>query len=248
LSLYEEIENTECLKPSLWWLGQNSFVVKHHHTVFYIDPLFSRPDSLISPGEVTNADLILASNLEPRHFDPPAIQKILERSPKAKLVLPKSTAPEAFAAGIDYSRMTTTDSGLRVEYFRGGEYSRIYAIPAAFSKDSGPPALHWSPLGGFPHLCYLIRFGNCTIYHSGGTIPYDELAERLRPYNVTIALVPAGESMTEFAQLAADISARWVIPMESDPEKLERFTEHMLGHRPAQRFKLMGRGECWSLP
>lgn len=247
MSLFSDIEKAECVRPTLWWLGQNGFAIKHRHTTFYIDPVFDPAHPLISPDEISNADMVLVSNLDPAHFDPPTIQAILAASSRAKVVLPKSMAAEANAAGIDYSRMTTTDSGLRVEFFKGGEYSRIYAIPAAFSKDSEQAALHWSPLGGFPRLSYLIRFGTCTIYHCGGTVLYDELPERLKPYNVTIALVRAGESMPGFAQLAQDVSARWVIPMESDPERLERFTEHMLGHRPAQRFKLMTPGECWSL-
>ena len=50
--------------------------------------------------------------------------------------------------------MTTTDSDLRVEYFKGGLYGRVYSVPSAH------PELDWTPLGGYPHLGYLIRFGS----------------------------------------------------------------------------------------
>jgi hypothetical protein len=32
------------------------------------------------------------------------------------------------------------------------------------------------------------------------------------------------------------------------PSSSERFIEHMLGHRPAQRFKVFEAGEMWTVP
>jgi len=106
--------------------------------------------------------------------------------------------------------MTTTDSGLRIEYFKDNLYGRVYAVPSAH------PHLDWTAAGGYPYLGYLIRFGRWTIYHAGDCVLYPELAAHLRPFNVNVALLPIGPgnfSVSEAAQLASDIGAAWVIPM-----------------------------------
>ena len=41
--------------------------------------------------------------------------------------------------------MTTTDSGLRIEYFKDNLYARVYAVPSAH------PQLDWTPAGGYPY-------------------------------------------------------------------------------------------------
>jgi L-ascorbate metabolism protein UlaG (beta-lactamase superfamily) len=132
--------------------------------------------------------MVLATHAAPAHMHGETLRAILDASPKAKLVLPKSTAETAFALGVPYHRMTTTDSGLRVEYFKNGMYARIYAVPSA------NPELDATPLGGYPYLGYLIRCGDTTIYHAGACRTYETLADRLRPYNVTVAILPVAEA------------------------------------------------------
>jgi L-ascorbate metabolism protein UlaG (beta-lactamase superfamily) len=170
---------------------------------------------------------------------------ILSASPKAKVIIPKSAAESVHADGISYHRMTTTDADLRVEYFKNGVYGRVYSVP------SSREGLHWTPLGGYPYLGYLIRFGEFTIYHPGSCEPYEGLAERLNPYNVTVALLPLGEkhfSLQEAADLAKDASIRWLVPMQCDPDQLDRFALHMLSFKPEQRFKIFEPGEGWTIP
>src|SRR5437868_12642679 len=154
----------------------------------YIAPCVSAPrPRLVSPpleaGTVHHADMVLATSADPEHLDAPTVRAILGASKSAKLILPKSAADAANAAGIPYNRMTTTDAGLRVEYFKDNLYGRIYAVPSAH------PELDHSA-AGYPYLGYLIRFGRWTIYHAGDGAPYPELASRLRPFNVNIALLP----------------------------------------------------------
>ena len=100
----------------------------------------------------------------PGHLDAPSVGPMLETCRSAKLVLPKSAADSANAAGIPYNRMTTTDSGLRIEYFKDNLYGRVYAVPSAH------PQLDWTAAGGYPYLGYLIRFGRWTIYHAGDCV------------------------------------------------------------------------------
>jgi L-ascorbate metabolism protein UlaG (beta-lactamase superfamily) len=226
--------------------------------IFYVDPCLSNRsgrtrvfEAPLSPSEVADADMVLCTHQHEFHMDPGSLPEILRASPRAKVVLPKSTAPQAQAAGIPYERMTTTDSGLRVEYFKGGPYARVYCVPSAH------PELDWTPLGGYPCLGYLIRFGSCTIYHSGDCRSYDRLAGMLRPYNVTVALLPIDGNgnfeIAEAAQLAEDIGARWLIPMhygtfEDQKTDVNRFVDHMLGFRPSLGFKVLQPGQRWVIP
>jgi L-ascorbate metabolism protein UlaG (beta-lactamase superfamily) len=237
--LAEQIETTPCFSPTLWWLGTSGFALKYRAAILYIDPCLSEPGAPLRATDVTHAGLLLCTHAG--RLDADTIPAILAASPRAKLVLPKSVAGHANTLGIPYTRMVTTDSGLRVEYLD----DRIYAVPSARDQ------LDWTPLGGYPYLGYLVRFGSVTIYHAGDSVPYEGLADRLRPYSVTVALAPIGGrpgnfEIAEAAQLAEDIGARWLVPMNYAAS--ERFIEHMLGHRPAQRFKVFRAGEMWSVP
>lgn len=254
--LLAEIEATKTTTPTLWWLGHAGFVIKYATLTFYIDPCLSTPPGRtrteaapLAPDQIRNADLVLCTHGHADHMDAEALPAILRASSRTKLVLPKSAAEHANSLGIPYERMTTTDSDLRIEFFKDGLYGRVYAVPSAHDQ------LAWTPIGGYPYLGYLIRFGTCTLYHPGDCVLYDGIVERLRPYNVSVALLPISEknfSPSEAAQLAEDIRAQWLVPMHygtfDDGATLTHFVEHMLGHRPLQRFKVFRCGEKWTVP
>jgi L-ascorbate metabolism protein UlaG (beta-lactamase superfamily) len=245
LDLIAEIDQTLTATPTLWWLGRSAFIVRFANITFYVDPCLSRPGSPLSGSDVKHADMILATHAHPGHLDAASIVPMLEGSKRAKVILPKSAADDAHARGIAYPRMTTTDSDLRVEYFKDNLYGRIYSVPSAH------PALDWTAGGGYPYLGYLIRFGRWTVYHAGDGVPYDTLVNRLRPYNVNVALLPVGGknfSASEAAQLAEDIGASWLVPMHYEPAEEAAFVTHMLGQRPEQQFKVFEVGEKWTVP
>jgi L-ascorbate metabolism protein UlaG (beta-lactamase superfamily) len=239
--LAARIATAQCISPTLWWLGNSGFALKYRTAILYVDPDLSQPGAALDGGDVTHAGLILCTHSGRLNSD--TVPAMLAASPRAKLVIPKSAAEHAHSLGIPYARMVTTDAGLRVEYLD----DRIYAVPSSHGK------LDWTPLGGYPYLGYLVRFGGVTIYHAGDCVPYDDIVDRLRPYSVTVALLPVGGrpggfDIPEAAQLAQDIAARWLIPMGYSSSSSERFIEHMLGHRPAQRFKVFEAGEMWTVP
>ncbi|HEY3739828.1 MAG TPA: MBL fold metallo-hydrolase [Bryobacteraceae bacterium] len=261
-NLLERMEQTHTATPTLWWLGHCGFAIKYASLTFYVDPCLTTPpgmkrftDPPIAPQAVDNADLILCTHAHPAHMDPGTLVPMMESSPRVKVVVPKSAAEHARGLGIGFDRMTTTDSGLRVEYFKDSLYGRVYSVPSAH------PKLDWTPIGGYPYLGYLIRFEGITIYHAGDTVLYDDLALRLKPFNVTVAILPIGRGNLdsgEAAQLAEDMAATWLVPMHygsfenawDHPEspRVMGFIEHMLGHRPLQRFKVFEIGEGWTVP
>jgi L-ascorbate metabolism protein UlaG (beta-lactamase superfamily) len=244
MNLIEEIDQTITPTPTLWWLGHAGFIVRFATITFYVDPCLSRPGAPLQASDIRHADMILATHAHSGHLDPASVIPMLERSKRAKLVLPKSAAEQAHAAGISYHRMTTTDADLRIEYFKDDLYGRVYAVPSAH------PRLDWTADGGYPYLGYLIRFGRWTIYHAGDCVLYEGLAERLRPYNVSVALLPIGGnnfSVSQAAQLAADIGATWLVPLHYTGGA-EEFIDHLLGHRPDQQFMVFERCEKWTVP
>jgi len=272
-ALIDEIDQTGVAAPTLWWLGHAGFVIRFASITFYIDACLSTPPGTrrriaapLAADQIRQADMIFATHAHAGHMDGPSLVAMLEASRHAKLVLPRSTAEHALSAGVPYNRMTTTDAGLRIEYFKDRLYGRVYAAPSAH------PRLDYTQDGGYPYLGYIIRFGRSTIYHAGDGVPYDGLAERLRPYNVTVALMPVGGrnfSVSAAAQLAEDIGAAWVVPMhygtflnndpalnnsagdsgiDSPDDTENEFITHMLGHRPDQRFKIFQAGEKWTVP
>lgn len=243
--LIAEIDQTITATPTLWYLGHAGFVVRFATITFYVDPYLSGASSLLDPRQVRHADMIFATHAHPRHLDPASIVPMLAACSRAKVVLPKSAGDAAHAAGIDYARMTTTDSDLRVEYWKDNLYGRVYAVPSAH------PRLDWTAAGGYPYLGYLIRFGRWTIYHAGDCAPYEGLADRLRPFNVNVALLPVGGknfSASDAAELASGIGARWLVPMHTSSAGESAFVDHMLGQRPDQSFKLFQPGEKWTVP
>ena len=253
--LIREIDLTLTATPTLWWLGHSGFVVRFANITFYIDPCFSdlpgKPRLCAAPlsGElVHHADMILTTHAHPGHLDISAVKQMLEASPHARLVIPRGSADAAHAGGIPYERITPTDNALRIEYFKENLYGRIYAIPSAH------PQLDWTADRGYPYLGYLIRFGRWTIYHAGDCVLYSDLAARLRPFNVSVALLPVGGrnfSVNEAAQLAQDIDATWAVPMHYgtfEEDRESAFIAHMLGHRPEQRFRVFRCGEKWTVP
>src|SRR5207237_1070146 len=144
--LIREIDRTISVTPALWWLGHSGFVIRFATITFYIDACFSslpsQPRLIAAPltgGEVRHADMILSTHAHAGHLDAPAIISMLQASPHAKLVLPKSAAHQANAAGIPFERMTTTNADLRIEYFKDNLYARVYAVPSAH------PQLDWTP-------------------------------------------------------------------------------------------------------
>lgn len=234
-----EITAADCPEPRLWWLGGLTFAIKYRGIVFYVDPAWG-------DLAVSNAGLVMASG--EKVFDGASLKSVMAASPHAKLVLPKSTSDAALALGVPLDRMRTTDNGLRIEYFKDGEYGRVYCVPGSSEG--------WTPLGGYPQLGYVLRFGGWNIWHSGPAAPYAELAERLRPYAIHVAIVAVDEGAfkeSEASALAHDIGARWLIPMHlpriAVPDSgYSRFVSHLLGHCPEQRFKIFEVGEGWTVP
>ena len=208
----------------LWWLGQSGFLVQWdgHHLLF--DPYLS--DSLtkkyavtdkphvrmtaraIDPAMLRGVDVVTSSHTHTDHLDAETLLPLMAANPGLTLVIPEAT--RAFVAerlGIDAAAPT----GLAIGEARDVGAFRVEAVPAAHE------ALAPEYVG------YVVRCGRWTLYHSGDTVPYDGMADLLRPHAVDVALLPingrsperrvAGNlGPEEAATLGKAIGARTVIP------------------------------------
>jgi L-ascorbate metabolism protein UlaG (beta-lactamase superfamily) len=214
----------------LWWLGQSGFLLQWNGLHVLLDPYLS--DSLtrkysqtdkahvrmtelvIDPAELSFVDVVTSSHNHTDHLDAETLGPILARNPSLKLVIPE--ANRSFVADclkIDSATPIGLDDGVTIELLG----VKITGVASAHDTVERDEHGHVKTLG------YVVRFGPWSLYHSGDTLRYEGMAEKLRPFAVDVALLPingraperrvAGNlSGPEAAQLAHDIGAKLVIP------------------------------------
>jgi L-ascorbate metabolism protein UlaG (beta-lactamase superfamily) len=208
----------------LWWLGQSGFLLQWQGKHLLLDPYLS--DSLtkkyaatdkphvrvtaraIDPAELNFIDVITSSHNHTDHLDAETLGPLLRVNKEVVLVVP--AANRSFVAdrlGINSS----IPVGIEIGHATSVGPFRIEAVPAAHD-DLGPE-----------FVGYVVRFGPWTVYHSGDTLLYEGMAEKLRAHQVDVALLPingrtperrvAGNlNGAESARLGKEIGARTVIP------------------------------------
>jgi L-ascorbate metabolism protein UlaG (beta-lactamase superfamily) len=208
----------------LWWLGQSGFLVQWKAKHLLLDPYLS--DSLtkkyaatdkphvrmtaraIDPAALNFIDVITSSHNHTDHLDAETLRPLLRANKDVGLVI--AAANRQFVAerlGIDSSIPVGIEIGQATSV---GPF-RIEAVPAAHDE-LGPE-----------FVGYIVRFGPWMIYHSGDTLLYEGMAEKLRLHKVDVALLPingraperrvAGNlNGAESARLGKEIGARTVVP------------------------------------
>jgi L-ascorbate metabolism protein UlaG (beta-lactamase superfamily) len=114
--------------------------------------------------------------------------------------------------------------------------------------------------GRAKYLGYVLQFGGWSIYHSGDTVRYEGMAEKLRLFSVDVALLPINGRAPErripgnlfggeAAQLAKDIGAKLAVPchyemFEFNTASPEEFIREC--QRLGQPFQVLPCGEKWN--
>ncbi len=248
----------------LWWLGQSGFLLQWQGIHVLLDPYLS--DSLtrkysqtdkphvrmtelvIDPARLSFVSIATSTHNHTDHLDAETLCPILHQSPDLRLVVPE--ANRAFVADrlkIDPAKLIGLDDGLSIE-ISGIRFCGVASAHETLERDER---------GRSRCLGYVLQFGGWTIYHSGDTVRYDPMAEKLRPFKIDVALLPInGRSPErrvpgnlfgrEAAQLSKDIGAKLVIPchfemFEFNTASPDEFLDHC--KRLSQPFKVMRCGE-----
>jgi len=253
----------------LWWLGQSGFLVRFEGRFLLLDPYLSdsltqkyaatdKPhlrmtERVIAPERLANISVVTSSHNHTDHLDAETLRPLMVANPGMRFVIPE--ANRAFVAqrlGIDESVPVGLDDGASASV-AGFEFHGIAAAHNAIDRDAS---------GRCHYLGFVVRCGSWTLYHSGDTLPYPGLAEKLRPFQIDVALLPINGDRPErrvagnldgreAAQLAHAAFARWVIPCHYD-----MFAFNTAGPaalflpectRLGQPHRILRAGEGWSI-
>lgn len=222
----------------LWWLGQSGFLLQNSDTRLLVDPYLS--DSLtkkyqdtdkphvrvsrrvVDPSRLRRISVITASHGHTDHLDAETLHAIraadlLEQQPRDSIRIAPTAiarlAEERWGVGIDHG---ADDFGLIPLHGL-----QVYGIAAAHEQ------MERDYHGYCLYLGYVFRIGPFTVYHSGDTVLYDGLVDRLNRFAIDLALLPingraperrvAGNLWgREAAWLAKEISAKLVVPCHYD--------------------------------
>jgi len=252
----------------LWWLGQSGFLVQWRGRHLIFDPYLSdsltqkyattdRPHvrmtaRVVAPERLDFIDVATSSHNHTDHLDAATLCPLLQANPRMELIIPE--ANRAFVA----NRLQTV-----IELPRGLDAGQsvnacgftLHAVPAAHN------ALERDASGRHHFLGYVVQAGPWTLYHSGDTLRYEGMENWLTKRSVDVALLPingddprrgvAGNlDGPQAAQLARDISARWVVPCHYDMFEFntanpEAFAEACRGL--GQPFRILRAGERWTV-
>jgi L-ascorbate metabolism protein UlaG (beta-lactamase superfamily) len=250
----------------LWWLGQSGFLLQWQGIHVLLDPYLS--DSLtkkysqtdkphvrmtelvIDPARLSFVEIVTSTHNHTDHLDAETLSPIIAANPKVKLVI--AEANRAFVADrlkIDAGVAIGLDDGVSVE-ISGIRVSGVASAHETLERDE---------YGRARFLGYVLQFGEWAIYHSGDTVRYEGMAEKLRPFKIDVALlpingraperrVPGNLFTSEAARLAKDIEAKLVIPchfemFEFNTASPDEFVQQC--QNLGQQFKVLRCGERW---
>jgi L-ascorbate 6-phosphate lactonase len=233
--LIEEIEGTNPAPRSLsvWWLGQSGFLMKSRAGLLAIDPYLSehltkkyeatdRPHvrmtrAPIRGGDLRGVDLVLASHRHSDHLDPGTLPDLMAASTGAVLALPEAIRGHAIGMGLPADRLSGLEAGGRLEHAG----FRVRAVPSAHE------GLDTDEEGRHLYLGFVIESEGLRLYHSGDSLAYEGLADRLGADRFDVLFlpingrdparqVPGNMSAAEAVDLAAILKPRYVVPHHYD--------------------------------
>lgn len=251
----------------LWWLGQSGFLVQWHGRHLLLDPYLSdsltrkyagtdRPhvrmtEQVVAPERLTFIDVVTSSHNHTDHLDAATLRPLLQANPRIELVIPEANR-ELVANRLEV--VVEMPRGLEAGQSVALAGFTLHAVPAAHNR------LEQDDSGRHKFLGYVVQAGPWTIYHSGDTLRYDAMLDRLTRQPVDVALLPingddpargvAGNlDGPQAAQLARDMNARLVIPCHYDMFEFNTadpaaFAEACRGL--GQPFRILRAGEHWS--
>lgn len=250
----------------LWWLGQSGFLLQWEEIHVLLDPYlsdsltdkYSKTDKqhvrmtelVVNPACLAFVNIATSTHNHTDHLDAETLCPIIAANPSLKLVI--AEANREFVSDrlkIDRSIPIGLDDGASIEVL-GIRFSGIASAHETLERDEH---------GRAKYLGYILEFGGWTIYHSGDTIRYERMTERLRRFQIDVALLPInGRGPTrrvpgnlfgqEAARLGKDIGARLVIPCHFEMFEFNTASPHEFIHecqRLEQPFKVLRCGEQW---
>lgn len=262
---------------SIWSLGQAGFVIRSPEVTVGIDlylsdwlertsednpnPVTRTRPSPLSPDELPPMEVVLATHEHPDHLDPGTISVLATRAQAPWMVVPEPARRAVVGLGAAAGQVV---GALRDRWV---ELPGLTVCPVAAAH-----ALHPDAFGGYTFwldakghdraLGYVLVVNGVRVYHSGDTVYWPGLVERLQDLDVDIALLPINGrdwmreqdgivgnlTAPEAAELAWQAGIDLVVPCHydgivgntADPGE---FASYVTRRHPTQAFKLLQQGE-----
>lgn len=227
--LIRQVEETGLNAGELafWWLGQHSFILKIAGCILYLDAFLTDIPGrlvppLLTPDQITHADLFLGTHDHADHIDREAWPVLAEASPKASFVVPellkKSLAEDL---NISSKRFIGIDDGQTIQ-FDGLHISAIASAHEFLDRDK--------VTGHYPYLGFIIEADGVTVYHAGDTCIYEGMITKLQRWDFDLMMLPingrdaerlkanliGNMTFQEAVDLAGTLKTRYVVPAHYD--------------------------------
>jgi L-ascorbate 6-phosphate lactonase len=266
-ALLDEIDSTQVTPQSLaiWFLGQDSYVLKAAGQIIYIDPFFSpyldekgnskrEFEPPFAPGDIAHAHWVLCTHNHIDHLDPATLVPMAKSSPQAQFVVPAPHVSVLTSAGIDSRRII----GARASQKIGLKDSTSTVIPLPSAHEVYQTGAN----GDHLFLGYVVTLSGVTLYHSGDAVEVPDTIAQLKPHVIDVACLPingadwkrrnrdiiGNMNAREAADVAVGCNADMVIPMHYDlfarnGENPATFVDYIHRAYPNQKYKIMVPGE-----
>lgn len=218
----------------IWWLGQSGYLFQYKGKRALIDPYLSdsltqkyegteKPhvrisEKVIDPSLLPPIDLVSSSHNHTDHLDADTLIPVLQKNPGCTIIIPE--ANRAFVCNrlqIEQDKPIGLNDGMTHEE----GWISFTAIPAAHNE------IDRDEKGNCHYLGYMINIAGMNIYHSGDTLLYAGMEDRIKAFQPKLALLPingndpsrkvAGNlNAAEAVQLAKKCGIQCIVPCHYD--------------------------------
>ena len=218
----------------IWWLGQSGYLFQYKGKRALIDPYLSdsltqkyegteKPhvrisEKVIDPSLLPPIDLVSSSHNHTDHLDADTLIPVLQKNPACTIIIPE--ANRAFICNrlqIEQDKPIGLNDGMTHEE----GWISLTAIPAAHNE------IDRDEKGNCHYLGYIINIAGMNIYHSGDTLLYAGMEDRIKAFQPKLALLPingndpsrkvAGNlNAAEAVQLAKKCGIQCIVPCHYD--------------------------------
>jgi L-ascorbate metabolism protein UlaG (beta-lactamase superfamily) len=212
----------------LAWLGQAGFALRYPGLRIFLDPYLSdclekkyrgteRPHDRLMPApidleEIEGLNFVICTHHHSDHMDPEALPILASSHPSCRFIVPRASRDHALKLGVPAGQIVDVDAGEKITL---ATRCSLEAIPSAHES------LETNERGEYRFLGYVLYLGSLTLYHSGDTILYPGLSDRVAAHPIDLALLPvngrgkgvAGNfTFAEAIQLCREAGIPYLIP------------------------------------
>jgi L-ascorbate metabolism protein UlaG (beta-lactamase superfamily) len=202
-----------------WWLGQSGFLAQWEGRHVLFDPYLSdsltrkyagtekehtrMTERVIPPEKLDFIDLVTSSHNHTDHLDAETLGPLLRANPGMDFIVP--------AANREFAAERLSISGDRMLPLADGE-SHTTSLLTIHGLASAHNEREVDELGRDKFMGFILEWGPWTIYHSGDTMLYEGLEERLSRFDIDLAFLPINGFKPE-RKVAGNLDAREAVTL-----------------------------------